>query len=249
MSSRERTYKALQQEHHKSLKFIRSLKAYIENLPPVEEVRELRAGLEAKTAQCKDANQLVTELEKIQKELRDSVKIEKDENLRLQVELKEVKEQNAALVGKLREAERLRYQARNLDEADVENVLFDLAEQRLDADRLRSLATWKDKKFEQEKHQLEEQVRHLSSLLEKTNVQLRDMSAGLRESEARRGSLESQLSCCQREMERLTEELKSSALEVRNLQVKDQTGQEIGIIFSRISRWGTFYVFYNFFVI
>ena len=176
------------------------------------------------------------EVEQSLKDLRISVKAEQDENLRLQVELKEIREQNVSLVKQLREAERLRYEARNLDEGDVENVLFDLAELRLEADRLRSLANWKEKRFEQAKQQQEEQVRHISHLLEQANVHLRDTSAGLRQSEAGRRSVESQLAGCQQEVNRLREELEATGQEVRDLQVKDQISQEIGILFSRISR-------------
>jgi hypothetical protein len=83
-------------------------------------------------------------------------------------------------------------------------------------------------------------VRHLSGLLETANVQLRDTAAGLRESEARRRSVESELAGGQSEAARLRDELERTALEVRNLQVEDKVGQEIGVIFSRISRleWG-----------
>jgi len=237
VSSRESAYRNLEQEHRKSLKCIHSLKAYIESLPAVEEVRELRAGLEAKAAQCTDANQLVCDLEKNLKELRGSVAEEKDQNHRLQVELREIREQNTALLAQLRQAEKLRYEARNLDEGDVENVLFDLSEQRVQTDRWKSLATWKEKKFEEEKQRLEEQVCHLSGLLEKANVQLRDTAAGLRESEAGRRAVQSQLSGCEGEVGRLRDELERTLLEVRNLQVKDQIGQEIGVVFSRIARF------------
>ena len=115
VSSREASYRTLEQDHRKSLKCIHSLKSYIETLPALDEVRELRTDLEAKTAQCKDANNLVQEVEQSLKDLRISVKAEQDENLRLQVELKEIREQNVSLVKQLREAERLRYEARNLD--------------------------------------------------------------------------------------------------------------------------------------
>ncbi len=149
----------MEQEHRKSLKCIHSLKAYIESLPAVEEVRELRAGLDAKTAQCKDANQLVSDLEKNLKELRECLTQEKDQNHRLHVELKEVREQNTTLLGQLERAEKLRYEARNLDDGDVENVLFDLNEQRLETDRWKRLASWKEKKFEEEKQRLEAGLR------------------------------------------------------------------------------------------
>lgn len=236
VSQRETAYHTLEQDHRKSLKCIHSLRAYMASLPALDEVRELRTSLDAKTAQCKDADSLVLELEKNLKVLRVSVKAEQDENLRLQVELKEVRAQNAALGAQLREAERTRYEARNLDEGDVENVLFDLAELRLEADRLRSLASWKEKRFDQAKQQLEEQVRRLSNLLEQANVQVRDKSAGLRQSEAGRRSLDAQLADANKELERAREELEKAQQEVRDLQVKDQTGQEIGILFSRISR-------------
>ena len=79
-------------------------------------------------------------------------------------------------------------------------------------------------------------MRHLSGLLETANVQLRDTAAGLRESEARRRSVEAELAGGQSEAARLRDKLERTALEVRNLQVEDKVGQEIGVLFSRISR-------------
>jgi hypothetical protein len=41
----------------------------------------------------------------------------------------------------------------------VENVLFDLSEQRLETDRWKRLASWKEQKFEEEKQRLEAGLR------------------------------------------------------------------------------------------
>jgi chromosome segregation ATPase len=232
VGSREAAYRALEQDQLKSLKCIHSLRAYIESLPPADEVRELKTELAATAARCQAADGRAQQLDEQRVDLRARLQAAQDQNGRLVAELAEIRAQNAALAGQLRGAERRRLASRHLDENDMENVLCDLAAERAETERLGRQVT----DFEAAKQQLEEQVRRLSALLEAASGRLREATAERRQVEAGRRGLEAQLAEERSRVERLQSELEAVGEEVRQLRVRELAGTEIGSLFSRISR-------------
>ena len=89
--------------------------------------------------------------------------------------------------------EKRRLEARNLDESQVELLLFDNNELKEENGKLKNLLDWKVKKFDDEKNKLEEQVRHLGNLLEEANKQLQATSTQLRETNASKSLLEAEV--------------------------------------------------------
>ena len=89
--------------------------------------------------------------------------------------------------------ERRRLEARNLDESQVELLLFDNNELKEENGKLKNLLDWKVKKFDDEKNKVEEQVRHLGNLLEEANKQLQATSTQLRETNASKSLLEAEV--------------------------------------------------------
>ena len=88
----------------------------------------------------------------------------------LEVANEELSELNKELKHKVESNERRRYEARNLGEEQVEILLFDKNELKLENEKLRNLCEWKSKKFDDEKKRLETQVKTLGTNLEKANV-------------------------------------------------------------------------------
>ena len=186
--SRDKTdkFNKLEIEHQKSLKTIKGLQAYITTLPPVDEVRDLRAKLEARTNQLAENETRSIELEQQHRLVKEELMNCRKEKLKLELTNKELKEINKEMSLKVKEDEKRRMKARNIDnsESQVELLVFDKEEMKIENDKLKKLLDWKTKKFDDEKSKLEDQVRNFSNLLEETSKKLQENSTHLREANA-----------------------------------------------------------------
>ena len=193
VKEREEKYLNLEREHQKSLKTIHGLQAYIRTLPAQEEMRELKAKLEARTGELAESGVKCAELEDQADKLRDELSESEKKLFELEVEKKELSERNKELLSNVSEGEKRIHKARDMGEDQVELLIYDKNELEQENKKLKNLLEWKCRKFEDEKHKLEDQVKSLGRLVEKTNKQLQITSTDLRQANASKGMLEVEL--------------------------------------------------------
>jgi len=234
--SKERILSSLQVEHQKSLKTIQGLNSYISTLPPVEEFRDLKAKLEARTSEQADKDVRTLELESSVKSLTLELQNLKKENMKLNFANKEALERNKELSAKVLEAEKVRLKARNLDEDQVELVLHDKQQLQLELEKLKRLQAWKTEKFETENTKMEEQVRRLGQLVESTNTQLRTNSTQLREANATKSQLESELKEKEDLITTFSKKLEKYKTEISHLRSNNESNSQLDRYYTRLSR-------------
>ena len=236
VEQREEEYSRLEIERQKSLKTIKGLEAYIRTLPSVEEYREVRAKLEAKSSQHTDAEARLDEAEATVRSLRAELQAANKEKLKLEIDNKELEARNAEMGSQVQGEERRRLQARQLDDDQVELLLFDKEVLKNENEKLKTVLDWKSKKFEDEKNKLEDQVRNYGKLLEKTNKQLQVNSTQLRETNASRNLLEVELKKKTDMVSSLYTNLDKLGMENKTLRSSNQTTSQLDGYFTRLTR-------------
>ena len=240
--SRDKTdkFNKLEIEHQKSLKTIKGLQAYITTLPPVDEVRDLRAKLEARTNQLAENETRSIELEQQHRLVKEELMNCRKEKLKLELTNKELKEINKemSLKVKVKEDEKRRMKARNIDnsESQVELLVFDKEEMKIENDKLKKLLDWKTKKFDDEKSKLEDQVRNFSNLLEETSKKLQENSTHLREANAGKAALESELRSKTASINQLSSKLERLGADCSVLKSSNDSTSQLDGHFSRLTR-------------
>jgi len=233
---REERFSKLEREHQKGLKTIHGLQAYIRTLPAVEEVREMKAKLEARTGELLESEVKTTELQVQGAKLRDELSDNEKKLFELEVEKKELLERNKELQRNVNEEERRMYQARNLGEDQVELLIFDKNELENENKKLKNLLDWKCKKFEDEKHKLEEQVKKLGELLQNTSKQLQVTSSNFRQANASKGFLEMELKKKSEANTTLVTKLDKFGAEIQNLRSNNESTARLDGHYSRLTR-------------
>jgi len=233
---KERAFSLLQVEYQKTLKTIQGLNSYISTLPAVEEVRELRAKLEARTSEQAEKDVRTLELERSVKSLNLELQNLKKEYLKLNIANKEAIERNKELSAKVADVEKVRMEARNLDDDQVELVLHDKQQLQLELEKLKRLQAWKTEKFETENSKLEEQVRKLGQLVESSNMQIRTNSTQLREANAIKCQLESELKEKQEMITSFSKKLEKYKTEISHLKCNNESSSQLDKYYTRLSR-------------
>ena len=233
---REEEYSKLEIQHQKSLKTIKGLEAYIRTLPSVEDFREAKAKLEAKSSQQTDTEARLEESEATVRSLRAELQAANKEKLRLEISNKELEARNKEMGCRVQGEERRRLQARQLDDDQVELLLFDKEDLKNENEKLKTVLDWKSKKFEDEKNKLEDQVRNYGKLLEKTNKQLQVNSTQLRETNASRNLLEVDLKKKTDMVSSLSSKLDRLGMEIKALRSSNQTTSQLDGHFTRLTR-------------
>ena len=236
VEQREEEYTKLEIQHQKSLKTIKGLEAYIRTLPSVEDFREAKAKLEAKSSQQTDTEARLEESEATVRSLRAELQAANKEKLRLEIENKELEARNKEMGSRVQGEERRRLQARQLDDDQVELLLFDKEDLKNENEKLKTVLDWKSKKFEDEKNKLEDQVRNYGKLLEKTNKQLQVNSTQLRETNASKNLLEVDLKKKTDMVSSLSSKLDRLGVEVKTLRGSNQTTSQLDGHFTRLTR-------------
>jgi len=226
----------LELDYQKSLKTIKALKSYIETLPAEEEVRDLKSRCEARTNQLTESELKLVESEEEIKNLRNELRSANKEILKLEINNKEVLEQNKEMSLRIKEEEKRRMASRNLDENQVELLVFDKEELKIENNKLKNLLDWKSKKFEDEKNKLEEQVRNLGSLLEKTNKQIQVNSTQVRESNVAKSLLDSELQKKNEMINSLSAKLDRLGAESRSLRSSSESTSQLDGHYTRLTR-------------
>ena len=233
---REEEYTKLEIQHQKSLKTIKGLEAYIRTLPSVEDFREAKAKLEAKSSQQTDTEARLEDSEATVRSLRAELQAANKEKLRLEISNKELEARNKEIGSKVQGEERRRLQARQLDDDQVELLLFDKEDLKNENEKLKTVLDWKSKKFEDEKNKLEDQVRNYGKLLEKTNKQLQVNSTQLRETNASKNLLEVDLKKKTDMVSSLSSRLDRLGMEIKTLRGSNQTTSQLDGHFTRLTR-------------
>ena len=236
VEQREEEYSRLEIEHQKSLKTIKGLEAYIRTLPSVEDFREVKAKLEAKSSHFKDTEARLEDAEKTVRSLRAELQSVDKEKLRLEIDNQELEARNKEIGSQVQGEERRRLQARELDDDQVELLLFDKEDLKNENEKLKTVLDWKTKKFEDEKNKLEDQVRNYGKLLEKTNKQLQVNSTQLRETNASRNLLEVELKKKTDMVSSLYTNLDKLNMENKTLRSSNQTTSQLDGYFTRLTR-------------
>jgi len=236
VKEREEKYFILEREHQKSLKTIHGLQAYIRTLPAEEEVRDLKAKLEARTGELAESGVKCTELEDQVDVLRDELSDNEKRLFELEIEKKELLERNKELLNNVSEGKKRMHKARDLGEDQVELLIFDKQELEQENNKLKNLSEWKWKKFEDEKHKLEEQVRRLGGLVEDTNKQLQITSTNLRQANASIGMLELELKKKTETNTTLTVKLDKFGAEIQNLRSNNESTARLDGHYTRLTR-------------
>jgi len=233
---REEAYSRLEIEHQKSLKTIKGLEAYIRTLPSVEDFREVKAKLEAKSSHYKDSEARLEDAEKTVRSLRSELQSVNKEKLRLEIDNQELEARNKEMGSQVEGGERRRLQARELDGDQVQLLLFDKQDLKNENEKLKTVLDWKTKKFEDEKNKLEDQVRNYGKLLEKTNKQLQVNSTQLRETNSTKNLLEVDLKKKTDMVSSLSSKLDRVGMEVKTLRGSNQTTSQLDGHFTRLTR-------------
>jgi len=236
VKEREEKYSILEREHQKSLKTIHGLQAYIRTLPAEEEVRDLKAKLEARTGELAESGVKCAELEDQADTLRDELSENEKKLFELEIEKKELLERNKELLNNVSEGEKRIHKARDLGEDQVELLIFDKHELEQENKKLKNLSEWKWKKFEDEKHKLEEQVKRLGGLVEETNKQLRITSTDLRQANASKGMLELELKKKTETNTTLQVKLDKFGAEIQNLRSNNESTARLDGHYTRLTR-------------
>eukprot|EP00090_Calanus_glacialis_P014958 TRINITY_DN23836_c0_g1_i2.p1 TRINITY_DN23836_c0_g1~~TRINITY_DN23836_c0_g1_i2.p1 ORF type:complete len:647 (+),score=266.93 TRINITY_DN23836_c0_g1_i2:67-1941(+) len=236
VKEREDKYAKLEREHQKGLKTIHGLQAYIRTLPAEEEVRELRAKLEARTGEVVEMGVKGTELEGQAGKIREELNSSERTRLELEIENKELLERNLELQNSVNEVEKRRYQARNLGEEQVELLIFDKNELEHENKKLKNLLEWKSKKFEDEKHKLEEHVKRLGGLLEQSNKELQVTSSKLRQTTASNNMQEAELKKKMEANTTLYAKLDKFGAEIQSLRSNNESTARLDGHYTRLTR-------------
>ena len=158
------------------------------------------------------------------------------EKLRLEIDNKELEARNKEMGSRVQGEERRRLEARQLDDDQVELLLFDKEDLKNENEKLKTVLDWKSKKFEDEKNKLEDQVRNYGKLLEKTNKQLQVNSTQLRETNASKNLLEVDLKKKTDMVSSLSSKLDRLGMELKTLRSSNQTTSQLDGHFTRLTR-------------
>merc|ERR1712096_539316 len=227
VKEREEKYSKLEREHQKGLKTIHGLQAYIRTLPAEEEAR---AG------EVVELGVKGTELDEQMEKLREELNLSEKKRLELEIENKELMERNKELQSSVSDGEKRRYQARSLGEEQVELLLFDKNELEHENQKLKIMLEWKSKKFEDEKHKLEEQVKRLGSLLEQSNKQLQVISTQLRQANASNNLQEAELKKKREANTTISAKLDKFGAEIQNLRANNESTARLDGHYTRLTR-------------
>jgi len=223
-------------EYRKALKSIQGLNMYISSLPAKEELTEMKISLESRTEELAEISEKNSELldknEKLHVQLRETDQRKFD----LEVANKELSELNKELKHKVESNERRRYEARNLGEDQVEILLFDKNELKLENEKLRNLCEWKSKKFDDEKKRLETQVKTLGTNLEKANILVQDYASKLRESIAKSTMKDALISEKSDANTTLESQMKRFGAEIQSLKANKESTARLDGHYTRLTR-------------
>jgi len=233
---KEDEFSKLELDYQKSLKSIKALKFYIDTLPAEEEFRDLKVKCETRTSQLAESELKLVESEEEMKNMRNELKSAKKEILKLEINNKEILERNQEMSLRIKEEEKRRLASRNLDESQVELLVFDKEELKIENNKLKNLLEWKSKKYDDEKNKLEEQVRNLGSLLEKTNKQIQINSTQVRESNVAKSLLDSELQKKNEVINSLTAKLDRLGVESRSLRSSNESTSKLDGHYTRLTR-------------
>ena len=233
---KEDEFSKLELDYQKSLKSIKALKFYIDTLPAEEEFRDLKVKCETRTSQLAESELKLVESEEEMKNMRNELKSAKKEILKLEINNKEILERNQEMSLRIKEEEKRRLASRNLDESQVELLVFDKEELKIENKKLKNLLEWKSKKYDDEKNKLEEQVRNLGSLLEKTNKQIQINSTQVRESNVAKSLLDSELQKKNEVINSLTAKLDRLGVESRSLRSSNESTSKLDGHYTRLTR-------------
>ena len=233
---KEDEFSKLELDYQKSLKSIKALKFYIDTLPAEEEFRDLKVKCETRTSQLAESELKLVESEEEMKNMRNELKSAKKEILKLEINNKEFLERNQEMSLRIKEEEKRRLASRNLDESQVELLVFDKEELKIENNKLKNLLEWKSKKYDDEKNKLEEQVRNLGSLLEKTNKQIQINSTQVRESNVAKSLLDSELQKKNEVINSLTAKLDRLGVESRSLRSSNESTSKLDGHYTRLTR-------------
>jgi len=196
----------------------------------------MKAKLEARTGELLESEVKTTELQVQGAKLREELSVSEKKLFELEVEKNELLERNKELQRNVNEDEKRMYQARNLEEDQVELLLFDKNELENENKKLKNLLDWKCKKFEDEKHKLEEQVKKLGELLQNTSKQLQVTSSNFRQANASKGFLEMELKKKSETNTTLLTKLDKFGAEIQNLRSNNESTARLDGHYSRLTR-------------
>merc|ERR1712029_189610 len=103
-------------------------------------------------------------------------------------------------------------------------------------EKLKRLQAWKSEKFENENGKMEEQVRRLGQLVESTNLQLRTNSIQLREANAAKSQLESELKDKEDLITTFSKKLEKYKTEICHLRSNNESNSQLDRYYTRLSR-------------
>jgi len=235
---REEKFKSLETEHKKSLKTIQGLQSYLMTLPAAEEVRDLKSKLRAKEEEFKEAETRAEGMEKQLRKAEGRSKENMDKLKEVEVEKEEVKMRLDQALNKLKGYETRRYEATNLDDDQVEHLLFDKEELGREVEKLKKVLEWKQSKFNEEINKKEDQIRQIGSLLEQANIQLREGRSQVRELSNANRLLEADLKEANETGELVKVVRKNAVLEmeVNNLKASDENAKRLDGYYTRLFR-------------
>merc|ERR1719319_95005 len=223
---REQKFTSLQTEHKKSLKTIQGLQSYLMTLPAAEEVRELKSKLRSKEEELRDVSTRAEGME------------EQDRFRQVEVENEELKLRLAEATSKLKGYETRRYEARNLNDDQVEHLLFDNEELGREVEKVKKVLEWKQRKFDEEINRKENQIRQVGSLLEQANIQLREARSQVRDVSNTNRVLQADLKE-KNEAGELVKAVRRNAvleIEVNNLKASDENAKRLDGYYTRLFR-------------
>jgi len=235
LKEQEERYFLLNREHQKGLKTIKGLQGYIQTLPAEEEVKDLKIKLESRTEEIAELTIKSNESDGLILKLKEDFKNNERLRFDMEVELKELRENNEMLSNTVKLDEKRRYQARSHDKEDVELLLYDKEELKNENDKLKKLLEWKSKTFEKEQHKLEEQLRQTASLLAESNKQLQVNSSKLRESNGMCTSLKSDLKKKSEANATLESRLEKYGVEIQNLRSSTENNLRLDGYYNRLT--------------
>jgi len=236
LNVREEKLDKLETEHQKSLKTIQGLRFYIRTLPPAEEVEDLKAQLDIRTNSVRETNERNIELEISLKEVTAEYRSASKEKLSLEIQNKELLERVKELSVIVKDQEKVRLETRNLDETGVELLAFDKNELEQENQKLKNILDWKTTKFEEEKNKLEDQVKRLGGLLEKTNKSLQGTNSQLREKNLAYAQLEVDLKTKTETMTTLAQKLERVGAESCSISRNKENSARLENYYARLAR-------------
>lgn len=229
-------YNVLEKQHNKSLKTIHGLQSYLGGLPAKEEMRDLKAKVDAGMLEVSELRVKSSELDRQLMEVREQLRTSEKNNQELEVENRDLSKRNVELTAKVNEAENIRLQARGLGKDDLELLIFDKKELSEENEKLRTALELRTKRFHEEKNRLEEQVARVSRLLEESSSELQRTATDLRLSQGRCQKLEQELKEKTCKVTSLSSRLSEATLESRSLHTAASAETRLQGHYTRLAR-------------